>query len=190
MHNVNCEISFYPLSCFRFWFRLALWPLRTVRRKLRDWEVLVNPGVKAAVFWLVILFSAFLLWQVVRNSPNQQTTPEISYSEFLSQVEAGNVARVTIANSQVDGTYRDNRSFRVTAPTAQEGMLQTLRQKNVEVWFRDAARGDWPSWLLNLAPLVLLAALWFFMLRQMKSRQVQTQTDAMTPGSDSRWPGK
>jgi cell division protease FtsH len=150
----------------------------------------VNSGVKAVAFWLVIMISAFLLWQVVRNGLNQQITPEISYSEFLSQVEADNVAKVTISKNQVFGTYRDNSSFRVTAPPTQEGMLQTLRQKNVQVWFRDTTNQGWPTWAMNLAPLVLLAAIWFFMLRQMKSRQVQTQTDAMTPSSDNRWPSK
>ncbi len=34
---------------------------------------------------------------------------------------------------------------------------------------RDASSGSWPSWLLNLAPLILLAALWFFMIRQMQT---------------------
>ncbi len=149
----------------------------------------MNSGVKAVVFWLVIMLSAFLLWQVVQKGPNQQTIPEISYSEFLSQVEAGNVAKVTISNSQVNGIYRDNSSFRVTAPTHQEAMLQTLRQKNVEIWFRDTASGDRMSWLLNIAPLLLLAALWFFMIRQMKSRQVQRET-AGAQSSDNRWLNK
>jgi cell division protease FtsH len=147
----------------------------------------LNSRVKALAFWLVIMLSAFLLWQVVRNNPNQQATPEISYSEFLTQVESGNVAKVTISKSQVWGTYRDSSSFRVTAPTIQDGMLQTLRQKNVQIWFRDAANQNWPTSLLNLAPLILLAALWFFMIRQ---RRVQTQPDAMTQNSDSRWPSK
>ena len=150
----------------------------------------MNSGVKAVAFWLVIVLSAFLLWQVVRSGPNQQTTPEISYSEFLSQVESGNVAKVTISKNQGYGTYRDNSSFRVTAPPTQEGMLQTLRQNNVQVWFRDTDNQGWPAWAMNLAPLVLLAALWFFMIRQTKSRKVQTQTNAMTPGSDNRWPSK
>jgi cell division protease FtsH len=146
----------------------------------------VNSSVKAVVFWLVIMLSAFLLWQVVQKGPNQKTIPEISYSEFLSQVDAGNVVKVTISNKQVNGIYRDNSSFRVTAPAHQDAMLQTLRQKNVEIWFRDTANGDRTSWLLNIAPLLLLAALWLFMMRQMKSRQVQRET----AGSDNPWLNK
>ncbi len=147
----------------------------------------MNSRIKAAVFWLVILVSAFLLWQTVRRSPNQQATPEISYSEFLSQVEAGNVTKVTISRNQIYGRSRDNSSFRVTAPTNQEGMLLTLRQKNVEVWFKDSASVDRSTWLLNLAPLFLLAALWFFMIRQMRARQVQTQADGTVQNADTRW---
>ena len=149
----------------------------------------MNSGVRAVVFWLVIMLSAFLLWQVVQKRPNQQTIPEISYSEFLSQVEAGNVVKVTISNSQVNGIYRDNSSFRVTAPARQEAMLQTLRQKNVEIWFRDTASGDRASWLLNIAPLLLLAALWFFMMRQMKSREAQRETAGARSG-DNSWLNK
>ena len=145
--------------------------------------------VKTVVFWLVITLSAFLLWQTVKSGPNQKT-PEISYSEFLSQVEAGNVTKVTISRNEVNGKYRDNSSFHVMAPSSQEGMLQTLHQKNVEVWFRDAAGGDWPTWLMNLAPLILLGALWFFMIRQIRSRQIQTQLDKATQSSNSRWSSK
>lgn len=135
----------------------------------------MNSTVKTVVFWMVIVISAFLLWHVVRSGQNDERVPEISYSEFLSQVESGNVSRVTISKSQLTGKYRDNRSFRVTAPTSQEGMLQTLHQKNVEIWFKDASAGDWPTSLMNLAPLILLAALWFFMIRQMNLKKRQAQ---------------
>ncbi|MBZ5721669.1 MAG: ATP-dependent metallopeptidase FtsH/Yme1/Tma family protein [Acidobacteriia bacterium] len=131
----------------------------------------MDQTVKTVVFWLVIVLSAFLLWQVVKANPDQPKTPEISYSAFLSQVDAGNVVKVTVSRNHIVGSYRDNSSFSVTAPTSQEGMLQALRQKNVEIWFKETAEQGWPSWLLNLAPLILLAALWFFMIRQMKQRQ-------------------
>jgi heme/copper-type cytochrome/quinol oxidase subunit 2 len=41
------------------------------------------------LFWLVIVVSAYLLWQVVRVNPANQNTPEISYSRFLAQVAEG-----------------------------------------------------------------------------------------------------
>ena len=151
----------------------------------------MNQTIKTVVFWCVIMLSAFLLWQVVKSGQNQQRTPEISYSEFLSQAEAGNVTRVVISGSVVNGSSRDGSSFRVTAPANQDAMVQTLRQKNVEVWFRNnGGNGSTAQLLGTWAPLILLAALWFFMIRQMQSRQAQTRTDAATENRDTRWLGK
>ena len=140
----------------------------------------MDQTVKTVVFWLVVVVSAFLLWQSTKSNQGQQKIPEISYSEFLSQVEAGNVSKVTISGNQVSGQCRDNSHFRVTSPSSQEGMVKALREKNVEVWFKDAA-GSRGSTLANLAPLVLLAALWLLMIRQMKRKQTQ-------PGRNTNYP--
>ncbi|MGA8150662.1 MAG: ATP-dependent metallopeptidase FtsH/Yme1/Tma family protein [Terriglobales bacterium] len=135
----------------------------------------MNSTVKAVVFWLVIMVSAFLSWQSVKTGQNVQVAPEISYSDFISQIEAGSVSKVTISGTHVNGQYRDGRSFGVTTSASPDGMLKTLHEKNVEIWFKDTTATSGPAWLLNLAPLILLAALWFFMIRQMKQRQNQTQ---------------
>jgi cell division protease FtsH len=145
---------------------------------------------KTVVFWGLLVFSAFLLWQIMKAKPGTRSVPEISYSEFLTKVESGNVIKVTISHNQVKGRYRDNAEFRVIGPISQEGMLQTLHQKNVEIWFADAPNGGWPATLANVAPLVLLAVLWLFMIRKMKSRQLQAQPDGTTVSTDSRWSSK
>jgi cell division protease FtsH len=147
----------------------------------------MNPLVKRVVFWMVIVISAMFLWQVVKSSPNKQQTSEISYSEFLSQVETGSVSKVIISKNQIDGRYRDDQSFRVTAPNSQEGMLQILHQKGVEIWFRDAPSGDSSTWVMNFAPIILLGALWFFMIRQLNLRKVQKQEGAVSQNADNRW---
>lgn len=141
----------------------------------------MNSNIKNVVFWLVVVISAFLLWQAVKSGQNTPRSPEISYSEFLTQIEVGNVQKVTISKIQVNGQYRDGGSFRVTAPASQDGMLKTLHDKNVEIWFKDAPEGGPAAWLLNLAPLILLAALWFFMIRQMKLRQSRGQSTTDLP---------
>jgi cell division protease FtsH len=141
----------------------------------------VDPSVKKVVFWLVIVISAFLLWQVVKAGQNEPKTVEVSYSEFLSQIEAGNVINVTISGNVVNGHYRNGNSFRVTTSASQEVLIEKLREKNVEIWFKDSSNGGRRAWLLNLAPLILLAALWFFMIRQMRLRQNPSQTNSNYP---------
>jgi cell division protease FtsH len=129
----------------------------------------VNSTVKTVVFWLVIAISALLLWQVIQQGRNSQKDAEINFSQFLSDVDQGNVHEVTVDGMQVRGKYRNASAFHTTAPSNYPDMIKTLRDKGVVMNFRDVNSGSWPTWLLNLAPLVLLAALWFFMIRQMQT---------------------
>jgi cell division protease FtsH len=85
------------------------------------------------------------------------------------------VAAITLSRNHVDGKYQDGGLFRAAVPASQEMMLQTLRQNKVEILVRDEPAGDKAASLLNFAPLVLLAALWFYMIRQMKQQQLRTQ---------------
>jgi cell division protease FtsH len=129
----------------------------------------VNSTVKTVVFWLVIVLSAFLLWQVVKNSSGGQKDTERNWTQFMSDVNQGNVQEVTINGQEVRGKYRDGKGFHTNVPVNFPDMYKTLQDKGVQVTVRDISGGGWPSWLFNLAPIILLAALWFFMIRQMQT---------------------
>jgi cell division protease FtsH len=130
----------------------------------------VNSTVKTVVFWLVIVLSAFLLWQVVKTSGGSQKDKEINFTQFMTDVNQGNVGEVTINGQEVRGKYRNDKSqFHTTVPANFPDMYKTLQDKGVSVNIRDVSGGGWPSWLFNLAPIILLAALWFFMIRQMQT---------------------
>jgi cell division protease FtsH len=130
----------------------------------------VNSTAKTVVFWLVIVLSAFLLWEVVKTGGSGQKDKEINFSQFMSDVDQGNVKEVTIIGMEVRGKYANDQSmFHTTVPSNYPDMIKTLRDKGVSITVKDISNGSWPSWLLNLAPLILLAALWFFMIRQMQT---------------------
>ncbi len=131
----------------------------------------MNSTVKTVVFWLVIVLSAFLLWQVMKAGSAGQKDKDVNYSQFLSDVDQNNVKEVTITGQEIRGKYRnDNSAFHVIAPPNDPDMIKTLREKGVSMNIRDITSGSWPLQLLGTwAPLILLAALWFFMIRQMQT---------------------
>jgi cell division protease FtsH len=130
----------------------------------------VNSTVKTVLFWAVIMVSAFLLWTVVRNGSNTQKDAEINFSQFMSDVDQGIVREVTVIGVEVRGKRKsDGAAFHTTIPSNFPDMYKTLRDKGVSITVKDISNGTWPTWILNLAPLVLLAALWFFMIRQMQT---------------------
>ena len=131
----------------------------------------MNSTVKTVVFWLVIGLSALLLWQVVKAGSTGQKEKEVNFSHFMADVDQGNVSEVTLLGMEVRGKYRnDNSGFHTTVPANYPDMIKTLRDKGVNITIRDVTNGSWPIQLLGTwAPLILLGALWFFMIRQMQT---------------------
>jgi len=129
----------------------------------------VNSTVKTVVFWLVIVLCAVLLWQVVKSGTNGPKETTISFSQLMTDVDAGKVHDVTIAGTEVHGKNNDGAAFNTTVPTNYPDMYKSMRDHNVQVTVRDAQSGSWPSWLLQLSPLILIGALWFIMIRQMQT---------------------
>lgn len=93
----------------------------------------MNRSIKTVLFWLVIVIAALFLWQVVRGASDGRN-PEISYSTFLSQVEVGNVATVTIAGTETQGLYKDGKgAFRLTGPSNPSLYVDELRNRGVDI---------------------------------------------------------
>jgi cell division protease FtsH len=145
----------------------------------------MNRTLKTLIFWMVIVVSAFLLWQSVRSGANEKSAPEISYSQFLSQIANNEISKVTIAGSVVHGYDAKGASFRVIAPPNQSVMLESLQEHGAEIWFKETPEQGWSNWIMNLLPLVLLAALWFFMIRQMKTASQARAVAQRVSGSTS-----
>jgi cell division protease FtsH len=121
------------------------------------------------VFWGFIAISAMLLWQVVRTTPENQKFPEITYSRFMSEVDSGNVASVEVTGTRIRGVYRDGKgSFHLTGPANAALFVDALRKRSVEIRFRDNGESLVLSLLGTWAPLILVAAMWYFMIRQMR----------------------
>jgi len=130
----------------------------------------VNSTVKTVVFWVVIGLSALLLWTVIQQGRSGQKDAEVNFSQFMSDVDAGNVHEVTVDGMQLRGKHRDGSAFHTTVPANYPDMIKDLQNKGVSMTFRDANSGSWPLQLLGTwAPLILLGALWFFMIRQMQT---------------------
>ncbi len=133
----------------------------------------MNRAAKTLIFWTFILISSVLLWQVVRSNPNDQRRTEINYSTFMADATAGRIADVKITGAEIRGRYRDGHAFQLTGPENPAVYLPTLQEKGVQIVFGDAHSNSLPLQLLGTwAPMVLLGALWFFMVRQIRRRNL------------------
>ena len=132
----------------------------------------MNSTVKTVLFWLLIGVSALLLWEVVKSARDGQKDKEVSATQFMSDIDQNNVHDFLVNGMEVRGKYRDGSQFHTTLPSNYftPEILKDLHSKNIQYNFRDVNSGSIPLQLLGTwAPLILLGALWFFMIRQMQT---------------------
>jgi cell division protease FtsH len=130
----------------------------------------VNSTVKTVLFWLLIGVSALLLWQVVKSAREGQKDQEFKTSQFMSEVEQNNVQEFTVDGMEVRGKLRNGTAFHAKAPATYftPEMLKSFDTKGVVVDFRDINGGNW-AWMIQVIPIVLIGAVWIFMIRQMQT---------------------
>jgi cell division protease FtsH len=130
----------------------------------------VNSTVKTVAFWLVIILSGVLLWQVVKAGGAGNKEQEMAFSKFMQEVDQGDVNDVTIVGTDVHGKLKSGSAlFHTIVPANYPDMIKDLRDKGVNITVKDNSGNGWPTYLLNLSPLILFAALWFVMIRQMQT---------------------
>ena len=130
----------------------------------------MNSTVKTIIFWVFILACLVLLWQIVQKSTGMSHDREISFSQFMQDGQQGKISDVTVINSEVHGHYASDReAFHTTVPSNYPDMFKILQDNHVSITVKDTQGNSWLPILLNFAPIIVIAALWFFMLRQMQS---------------------
>ncbi|MBI2816166.1 MAG: ATP-dependent metallopeptidase FtsH/Yme1/Tma family protein [Acidobacteria bacterium] len=129
----------------------------------------MNSTVKTIVFWVVMLATALLLWQVVKTG-NPAREQELSFTKFIDYVEQSKVAEVTIyGSSEVRGTLKDNSHLKTIVPANYPDLITILRNHGVVINVKESSSSSWVSILVNASPFLLLIGFWIFMMRQMQT---------------------
>ena len=119
--------------------------------------------------WLIWILGLMLVWYTFGQVEKSQKgkTPEISYSEFMTQVKSNQIKEVEIKGDELTVTPNSGAKFHLIAPN-DSNLVETLSASGVNVIARQVEGPSiWQSLLFSLLPILLLVGLWFFMMRQM-----------------------
>ena len=130
----------------------------------------MNSNIKTGIFWVILVCVLVLLWNVVKAAKSRPNK-EITFTEFVGEVEAGKISKVSISNgTDVKGTYKDNSAdLHTLIPANLPEIYKTLQDKGVAIEIKEASGSGWVNVLINASPFILLLAFWIFMMRQMQS---------------------
>ncbi len=94
---------------------------------------------------------------------------DVSYSQLLRMVDSGQVRKATIHGDTVDVQDPDGKTkFSVTTPYPQDDLVHHLEAQNVDFSVKPSGGNPALALLINLLPVILIAAVWFFFMRQMQ----------------------
>jgi cell division protease FtsH len=127
----------------------------------------LNPFYKNLALWIVITLMMIMLY----NLFNQQHLAEtkISYTEFLTMVDNGNISEVVIQGQEIFTTDVNHNHFKVYAPEDTD-LIKILRQKGVAISAKPETDSPWyMNVLVSWFPMIVLIGVWIFFMRQMQA---------------------
>jgi len=130
----------------------------------------MNPQFRNFAVWIIIGLLLIALFNLFQNPNRKVRANDISYSQFLTDVENRAIRTVTISGSQISGQYNDGRSFQTIAPNDPQ-LVERLHTRGVGLTVKPP-EDDVPSLLgvlVSWFPMLLLIAVWIFFMRQMQS---------------------
>lgn len=101
---------------------------------------------------------------------NKSDKSEITYTNFMSQVQQKNVDAVQITDDHaIVGQLKDGTSFTSYAPT-DPSLLPALRDADVNIIAKPPEQpSQWITILSNIIPILILIGVWFFIMQQTQS---------------------
>jgi len=120
--------------------------------------------------WVIIALLVFALFNLFQGSSPRGTQQPLAYTDFMSQVESGDIKEVTIKGQQVTGKFRDGRSLVTYAPD-DPSLISKLEKNGVRITAQPSDEGSPTLWsvLISWFPMLLLIGVWIFFMRQMQS---------------------
>jgi cell division protease FtsH len=127
----------------------------------------MNSRVKNVLFWVVVALFMILLFNLF-SVPTHAPEEEVIFSDFMTQLEKGEVTKVTIKGSNISAILKDGSRIKTYTADYPE-FVKILRERNVQIEAKPPEDSPWYiTFLVTWGPFILFLGLWFFLMRQMQ----------------------
>ena len=124
--------------------------------------------VKNLLIWTVIAVVLMSLFNGIGNRNNM--AEEYNYSEFMQQVQTGQVEEVVIAGREIIGTLKSGQTFKTFSPeTDNSALVGELLNSKVKISGKAPEKQSFLAQIfIHWFPFLLLIGVWIFFMRQMQ----------------------
>jgi cell division protease FtsH len=155
-------------------------------KKSDDFKEKIKSPQWRLVIVLVLTFSFVYLWSMFSGISNQANV-DVSYSEFLHQLNFNNVDSVSIKKLHLTGEFKEPvdifleaqertttvTKFRTNLPSFQgEDILTVMRDKGVRITVQpEESLSPFWQFIVGLLPWVLIIGIWILIMRRAQGVQ-------------------
>ena len=124
-------------------------------------------NVRNIAFWLVLFLLVVALFNVFSSGSNLTSSKEVSYSEFLIEVEKGNVSAVKLDGERIIVRDSGGNTYQVIQPSG-ASTVQKLENAGVEIQAVKQEKSGFISSLSLWLPFLLIIGIWIFLMNRMQ----------------------
>ena len=126
-----------------------------------------NKSMKNLLFWISAGVIIILLWSLLQSPAAAKK--DVTFSQFMTEVEQGRVEKVTIQESELNGVFKDGQTFKTILPGGYADLIKILRENKVDIVVKDTSRSPLFTILISWFPILLIILFWVFFMRQMQA---------------------
>jgi FtsH Extracellular len=98
--------------------------------------------LRNVIFYLLIIIITISIIDYYSSRTSQRR--EISYTQFVKQIQEEKIERVTIMENHIHGKLKDGREFKTIVPDA-SALLDSMQAKGIDIKFEDPPLPPWWS---------------------------------------------
>ena len=124
-------------------------------------------NTKNIAFWLVLFLLLVALFNVFNSGIGSESSQEVSYSEFMKQVDNGTISSVKLDGETIYVRAVDGATYKVIQPIGTDS-VSLLRKADVNIQAVKQEKSGFMSTLSLWLPFLLLIGVWIFLMNRMQ----------------------
>lgn len=130
----------------------------------------MNPNFRNFALWAIIALLLIALFNMFQSPTDSASGTKIAYSQFLQDVDAGQINEVTISGDQIFGSYSGSGGKFQTYSPGDNDLVQRLEANNVTINAQPESDGSnsFLGYFISWLPILVILGVWIFFMRQMQ----------------------
>ncbi|WP_375261052.1 ATP-dependent metallopeptidase FtsH/Yme1/Tma family protein, partial [Palleronia sp.] len=119
-------------------------------------------------FWVVLFLLVLALFNLFSGGQSSLNARSVSYSDFVEQVESGQVSSVTLDGERVLFRGADGQDYSTIRPDEGGELTDRLIANDVTVNAKPQEQSGFTTVLMTFLPFLLLIGVWIYFMNRMQ----------------------